>query len=154
MREISYRLWDTKQKKFWHDFRIHPSGTFHPATGSKIVKGVDYWVYDYKYNQKYLMPCEFTGLKDKNGAKIYEGDIVKISVNPYHGVFEVKFGKYKLVEQHKHQIERPAIGWYLQRKLDILSLMYAVEQDKGWFASKHIVEVIGNIYENKELLDA
>lgn len=95
---------------------------------------------------------QFTWLLDKNGKEIYEGDIAKIAVNPYHWTFEVKFWRYKLREQKKHQIERPANGWYLERWLEILSLMHAVEQDTSYFSSTHSVEVIWNIYENPELL--
>lgn len=95
---------------------------------------------------------QFTGLLDKNEVEIYEGDVVEIAVNPYHGKYEVKFGNYILEKQHKRQIERPTLGWYLQNGFSVLSLAYACSQPKDYFASTHSVEVIGNIYESPKLI--
>ena len=75
-----------------------------------------------------IIVIEFTGLKDKNGKEIYEGDIVK---------YEIVMDIFKAAEKHKHVIEwikDPWIGWnfpsYTQNGL----------------------KVIGNIYENPELI--
>lgn len=65
---------------------------------------------------------QYTGLKDKNGVEIYEGDLV---------VENGSFGPYQ-VEYYKN-------GFYLG---DFLH--------SNWNAED--VEVIGNIYENPELL--
>jgi len=81
-------------------------------------------VYDYTLGQ-------FTGLKDKNGVEIYEGDILKIHENK-NGFFEVVF------------INAYVGGWILKHKdYDVISL--------GARKQEHC-EVIGNIYENPELL--
>lgn len=130
MRQIKFRLWDKKQKKFWHDFRIHPQGTFHPATGHKAIKGVDYWVYDYKYNQKHLEPLQYTGCIDKNGKEIYEGDIVRDDTTG--SIWAVTWNA-------------EAAGW-----TDKPDNPYSY----GLYKSlEHCMEVIGNIYENPNILE-
>lgn len=70
--------------------------------------------------------CQFTGLKDKNGTEIYEGDVVS-------------FGGHKLTI--KYSSHARFIGIYGNKKDFNDSLWYI--QDK--------IEVIGNIYQNPEL---
>lgn len=80
---------------------------------------------------------QFTGLKDKNGKEIYEGDIINYKYSRHTSTqFVVKYNEFQatfiVVDNHNDLV-------YTFRELaDYIQL--------------NSLEVIGNIYENKELL--
>ena len=87
---------------------------------------------------------QYTGLTDKNGTKIFEGDIVK--ADDY--IFVVKFGKCGGVANAENY---GYMGFYLQAFSEStrLSAKYGLRDDICYFTD---IEVIGNIHDNPELL--
>ena len=82
-----------------------------------------------------------TGLKDKNGKEIFEGDIVKRYKNP---LFKAKW-EYQI----ETVVRREAgllLGKYFGNNLGTISFGLP-------FTKSDLLEVIGNIYENPELLE-
>jgi len=122
-REIKFRAWDKENKKMlvqspymsFHLFHITPNG--HVYKQGKI--------------QDYIL-LQYTGLKDKNGKEIYEGDIVRFFDIPY-GQDDVDFIEDIVVVQFEKGRFHKA--------------------DRCWRDFKNAGEVIGNIYENTELLE-
>lgn len=77
-----------------------------------------------------LILMQYTGLKDKNGIEIYEGDILNYGT----------YGNYKVVyNKSSFKIQKV---YFLNGNLHLLEDCYLDE-----------IEVIGNIYENSELLE-
>lgn len=119
MRKIKFRCWDILAKQM-----------FYPDTWSRLCGFGDE---GYKLMQ-------YTGLKDKNGKEIYEGDIIQ-----FPHVWNEN-GKPYYVEIYWRQSLRHGIGFYEKKGKDIYT-----EPDGEFYARKG--EVVGNIWENGELLD-
>ena len=95
-----------------------------------------------------ILQC--TGLKDKNGTLIYEGDIVKLIADTFTTTYVVKFGDFAMFSldfQSKYEKGSTAVyGWYLD------GMKYPIPLSISLDTSGLKLEVIGNIYENPELL--
>jgi len=104
-------------------------------------KNVEYILNDFddsasvKFNKCKLL--QYTGLKDKNGVEIYEGDIVRI------------FGLNRTVEVF---FKKGSFGYLGTISESFVS--FSENYNFNFLENKsNKIEVIGNIYENKELLD-
>jgi uncharacterized phage protein (TIGR01671 family) len=116
MREIKFRVWDNETNKFWHEGR-----------NLSLVS----LVADNLVNDDSTVLEQYTGLKDKNGVEIYEGDIIC---------------------QQMRFVETNGVIFWQEDKA-----RFAVNLD-GFITTitkpqEHSYEVIGNIHENAELLE-
>lgn len=91
--------------------------------------------------------CQYTGLNDKNGNKIFEGDIFKSKQDGMIGV--IRFGEYQTTNSGNGECHLGfSIEWY-GKYSDML------RRDLGWWvkvANKDI-NIVGNIHDNTGLLE-
>lgn len=118
MREIKFRAWDKKANKWHEDWsNLFPWGT--PQNDkSTIIIGIMPRYFDF---------MQYTGLKDRHGVEIYEGDIVR---------FYDEQGSVDWIESMAMWIFRLPDGEW-----------------RNFVDNGEPFEVIGNIYGNPELLN-
>lgn len=106
---------------------------------AKETSGKD-WCYGIMHNEGInLFPvivdmntiCQFSGMRDKNKKEIYDGDILK---DDYGRIYKVEYQECNAAFM---------LVCYNDRITDYM----------GYFDTENCFEVIGNIYDNKELLE-
>ncbi|BEO91138.1 YopX family protein [Fusobacterium nucleatum] len=142
MREIKFKAWDKLNKEMFNveimDFQER-----------KVYKDT---VSYRKFNDIELM--QYTGLKDKNEKEIYEGDVVKLvhtgieisadrleDLKRFVGIIKYENGIFKIVKTEKSLIESK----YFEMEQKKVSEIFI-------YSKLYDLEVVGNIYENPELL--
>jgi uncharacterized phage protein (TIGR01671 family) len=132
-RIIKFKAWDSGRKSFEDDI-----------INLYTIKD-DYWN-NYTKNKVFL---QFTGLLDKNGKEIYEGDIFEITKMKFYTGWK----KYLTVVEWSERMA--SFGVVLNPRSSLKgaekrwkNLSWAVNRrERG-----HSAEIIGNIYENPNLL--
>jgi len=138
MRELKFRA--------WHNNKMCHFDLFTTEWDAMSIK-------DVIINAEPIM--QFTGLLDKQGKEIYEGDIVSrfgkdIHKNKIENRYPVCFGLYDNGESYEDCVE--GNGWYLGQELFFRS---GIREAGGWenkcehFNRPDGLEVIGNIYESE-----
>jgi uncharacterized phage protein (TIGR01671 family) len=118
MREIKFRVWEKEENVMHRWDEIKECADFSDVEDESGI-----WM-------------QYTGLKDKNGKEIYEGDIVLLDIPANE---ELEMDEIKL------------IGYiaYEPSKFSIIA-----EKESVYFSKDdcECIEILGNIYENPELL--
>ena len=127
-----FRAWDSVKKKFVEHFFITDNGLIcnmeRPTSGYNSPIPVE---------KSELILMQSTGLKDKNGKEIFEGDVVRMR-NPRD---RRQIGKFQVVRV----ANSPMLG-LLDKKLTT-EIFNLYEHMRNYY------EIAGNIYENPELLE-
>lgn len=125
MREIKFRAWGIDRGKMHDVYNI----AFHESYGYKAITSEQPLNVNTTFiNKEEFILMQFTGLKDKKGVEIYEGDILKLPTFNNQGWFKKAVVTF---EDGSFQCDCNLVS------------KYNVEH----------IEVIGNIYENPELLE-
>ena len=130
MREIKFRGWERELQMMVYDTEL--GGWIFEYDGNP-VRAVNQMINeeDYFYD---LM--QYTGLKDKNGTEMYEGDILSTDLDRPYLIVEFRNGAF-MFQCHDNG-------------KDYYDFMATTGENSN-FTKYH--EVIGNIYENPELLE-
>ena len=125
-----FRAWDGAKKEMFKDtFAITESGQVVVVEQEFVTSPPDYVFVDH------LVIMQSTGIKDKNGKEIFEGDIVRqVRTQPttenetITGVVTMLEGAWSIVNDNKQ----------------LASVLWSETAEN---------EIIGNVYENKEFLE-
>ena len=134
MREIEFRVWDNQEKVYLNkkDIAIDNLGNVFVFEGCND-NDADLWhvrILVDPDNERYIIE-QSTGLKDKNGTEIYEGDVIKVERDGIIYRVEWIHGGFGLEPRYNSPF-CPRLGNVEVREK---------------------IEVIGNIHENPELLE-
>ncbi len=137
MREIKFKAWHIGLKQMIpaeemaaDQMTLLPTGQFINVSGTSTKLS--------QINTQ-MLPLQYTGLKDKNGVDIYEGDVLSAPAS-----MSYRFGDNGEVRYESEYGSFIVEGKYSKNQhYETLTCDVAID-----------CEVIGNIYENRELLNS
>ena len=139
-REIKFRIWDKKEKRF-----------HCPNNNAEWLVSLDGEVFHHcggPLNKKDYALQQYTGLEDSNEKEIYEGDILEITQEPdFCHEPDKWYGFYGVVE-----FDYKSVGFRVQKYEDFGSSKKDGDSDDFYYLDRIFRTVIGNIFENPELL--
>src|SRR5699024_3477828 len=139
MREIKFRAWDTEKNK------MVKVDTIDFYNGN--VNDVDFYNQEIHFGYSTVL-MQYTGLKDKNGTEIYEGDVVE-----FDGNYEVRFGEHGVPSVEEEEYVDLANGFYLKAQHDLKNVEpFGLDIPLNKTYALHC-KVIGNVFEDGELLN-
>lgn len=134
LREIEFRVWDTQNERIVYNPYIFERTPDYYLNNSEWEdwRKTDYIFYEFWQDVEdgINRPCivmQYTNIKDKNGNKIFQGDIIKYT--QYYINTNMKYQKVKEVKWNSDR-------WNI----------YETNAGEG------DIEIIGNIYQNSELI--
>ena len=135
MKELKFRIWIKDEKRYYDEsdeesYMIVPNGNVTYTSEPYEEDGV--WFNDTTRATNDVIVEQYTGLKDKNGKEIYEGDIVEYTTCYYGN------------EKRHHKV----VEWSEWDSDD-----FGEPHNLGYSNLSECMEVIGNIHENAEILE-
>jgi len=133
MREIKFRAWDKKKKKMVNDVTVkgvYQSKIYLSTWYVEVIRDFDEFGEPIYFDPNCVEVMQYTGLEDKNGKKIYEGDILADNSD----------------EKYICEWGEPEAGFYL----------YQISSARTFYFpdfKENELRIVGNIHENPELLE-
>ena len=160
MREIKFRAW-----KNGNGFAYDVQNEYDSEPWGYKDGFVNCDCFGSLLNRDEIIIEQFTGLYDKNGKEIYEGDILSDLMPPNPGMqtsfgtVQVLFGEY---DDSEVEYGSAGIGWYVtgfhgyvRKNGDIDRYNIGVGYASPWSLERVLYkwEIVGNIHENPELIE-
>jgi len=149
MKQIKFRVWDVRRKCMVYLKRLSIEeyvDQYEQCIALIFGKSVHSDFAELASREDYVI-MQYIGLKDKNSKEIYEDDIVKISRKNAYGDEGKIIGVVTYIPDELGYALKNCIVWQPSGRIE--------RWDKTYFFKEELknIEVIGNIYENSNLLE-